>query len=301
VSVPVEAAVQDGVSPTKVYMKLMQSMAPLRWAAGLKIIARRCGTCHRSLVVRQLSAQKAGIKMHDKWYCSSACFAVAAEAKLSSLMTAALVKGSHASRMPLGLILISRGLLTRTQLREAINEQKEGGGEIGELLVRNGSVSEKHVTSGRAMQWACPVFAVQKQVILPQIQIPSTLMQLCSAIQLHYVAAKKLLMVGFVHGIEYQLLYAIEQMTGCKTQPCFVTPSDFQTQLQRRAQDPCGDAAPKEVMFDGIQTAAESARILCSYGVNLEADEAIIGRCKEYIWTRLNYGSQKVDLLFKAA
>ena len=46
---------------------------------------------------------------------------------------------------------------------------------------------------------------------------------------------------------------------------------------------------------------AESARILCSYGVNLEADEAIIGRCKEYIWTRLNYGSQKVDLLFKAA
>jgi hypothetical protein len=42
------------------------------------------------------------------------------------------------------------------------------------------------------------------------------------------------------------------------------------------------------------------ARILSSYSVHLEADEAVIGKCKEYLWARLKCGPRDVDLLFKA-
>ena len=71
-----------------------------------------------------------------------------------------------------------------------------------------------------------------EHAVRTEINIPSTLIQIYSMIPVHYVAATNLLLVGFVHGIEYGLLYAIEQITGCKTKPCFVTPSDFQIQMQ---------------------------------------------------------------------
>ena len=55
-------------------------------------------------------------------------------------------------------------------------------------------------------------------------------------IPVHYVATTNLLLVGFVHSVEYGLLYAIEQITGCETKPCFVTPSDFQMQMHHQEE-----------------------------------------------------------------
>jgi hypothetical protein len=283
-------------------MTATHSIAKPTWVDGLKVMTARCHACHRSLALRQLSARKVGIRMHDAWYCSSLCFTSAAEMELSELLKSGVEQGTHVSRMPLGLILMSQGLLTSAQFKEVTGEQKEVGGEIGELLVRRGSVSERQVAAVRATQWGCPVFAMPKRQLQPGIQVPSTLLKLCSAVPLHYVAATKLLLVGFVHGIEYGLLYAIEQMTGCKTQPCFVTPSDFQVQMHRNleVQETCVEPFPKEVIFESVQTAAEMASILCRHGVDVEADEVILGKCKEYLWARLLCGAREFDLLFKA-
>ena len=283
-------------------MNLIQSIASPAWAAGFKVITSRCEGCHRSLALRHLTAQKAGITMYGCWYCSSACFKAAAEKKFAELLTTGQEQVNHVSRMPLGLLLIGRSLLTAEQLSEATEEQKESEGEIGEILARRGFVNEKQVTGARAVQWSCPVFSVPKHSIQTGIQIPSALIQLYSAIPLHYVPRTKRLFVGFVLGIEYGLLYAIEQMTGCNTQPCFVTPSDFEIQMQLREQmqELCADTTPKEWTFESIQTPAEMAQILCSHGVDLEADEVIISRCREYLWARLKYGPEAVDLFFRA-
>jgi Type II secretion system (T2SS), protein E, N-terminal domain len=208
----------------------------------------------------------------------------------------------YVARMPLGLNLISHGLLTIEQLKKTTDEQKEAGGEIGELLVRHGFVSEKQVTAIRATEWGCPVFTIPKHAAWIGINIPATLMRLHSMVPVHYVVRTNLLLVGFVHGVEYELLYAIEQVTGCETKPCFVTPADFQIQMQQReeAQRQAKDNPPKEIKFESLQTPAEIARILCTAGVEIEADQAFIGRCREYLWARLKSGAKAVDLLFKA-
>jgi Type II secretion system (T2SS), protein E, N-terminal domain len=236
--------------------------------------------------------------MHDLWYCSARCFTSAVEQEISRLLTSGTEQASHISRMSLGLILINRGLLTIDQLKKATNDQKETGGELGELLVLQGLASEKQVTAIRATQWGCPVFAVPKHAVRIGIDIPPTLIQLYSMIPVHYVAATNLLLVGFVHTVEYGLLYAIEQMTGCKTKPCFVTPSDFQIQMQLREE--LQESSVKQMTFESIQTPAEIARILCSSSLEIEADEAFLGKCKEYLWARLKSDSKAVDLLFKA-
>jgi hypothetical protein len=188
--------------------------------------------------------------------------------------------------------------LTIDQLREAINKQKEAGDEIGELLVRQGLLTEKQVTATRATQWGCPVFAVPDHAARVAVNIPLALLQVYSMIPVHYVAATNLLLVGFVHRVEYGLLYAVEQMTGCKTRPCFLTPSDFRIQMQQREQ--LQEPLLKETIFEKIKTPAEMARILCSSSLEIEADEASIGKCREYLWARLKSDSEAVDLLFKA-
>jgi hypothetical protein len=262
-------------------LKLISSITSPAWIAGLKVITSRCQSCNRSLVLRHLSARKAGIRMRDLWYCSSPCFTSAAEQEISGLLAPGVEQDNHILRMPLGLILISRGLLTIEQLKGVTNDQKETGGEIGELLVRQGLVTEKQVTAARAAQWGCPVFALPKHPVPIGINIPPALIRPYSMIPVHYVAATKLLLVGFVRNVEYELLYAIEQMTGCKTRPCFVTPSDFHTQMQQREQ--LLGSSLKESTFERIQTPAEIARILCSSSLEIEADEAFLGKCKEYL------------------
>jgi hypothetical protein len=284
------------------YVKRIRSIATRALTSWFKLNKLHCEACHRTLTLQHVSAHKVGIMMHDRWYCSSFCFASAAEEELSELVISGLDRPSRVERMPLGLMLISRGLLTSAELREVRETQKEEGGEIGEILVQRGTVSEKELTSARATQWGCPVYEIPKHVTQPNVYIPSTLMQFYSVIPLHYVAAKNLLFVGFVHGVEYGLLYAIEKMTGCKTQPCFVTPSDFQSQMQQRkqVQTQGDDTVLNEVKFEDVHSSAEIASILCSYGAHLEADEATIEKCKEYLWARLKCGPKEVDLLFKA-
>jgi len=281
-------------------MSAIRSIATPAWAIALKGVSYECRTCQRSLVLRKSSARKAGIRMGGAWYCSPSCFTSGVEQELVELLKSGVEQSNHVSRMPLGLILMSKGLLTNAQLRAVTDEQKEVGGEIGDLLVRRGSVSERQVAVVRATQWGCPVFAMPKHLVGTMIQVPSALIRLYSAVPLHYVAATKFLLVGFVHGIEYGLLYAIEQMTGCKTQPCFVTPSDFAVQLQRQveAMAPAENATPNEVEVDSAHTVKDIASILCSYGVDLEADEILLAKCREYLWARFLCGSRAVDLLF---
>ena len=283
-------------------MKLIHSLLAGSWIAGLKVITIRCENCQRSLTLRHASAHKAGIWMREHWYCSSACFASAAEEELDGLVALKREQRNRVERMPLDLMLVSHGLLSSAEFREVRDDQKEDGGEIGELLVRRGSVSEKQVTAFRATQWGCPVYALPEHVVEPSVHIPRTLMQFYSMIPLHYAAATNLLLVGFVCSIEYGLLYAIEKMTGCKTEPCFVTPSDFRIQMQQwqRTEITHGEKPMREVEFESVHSSAEMARILSSYGARLEAEEAIIEKCREYLWARLKCGASDVDLLFKA-
>jgi hypothetical protein len=282
-------------------MKLIPRIAMRTWAAGLKVFVSRCENCEKMLALRHLTARKAGIRMHDSWYCSSHCFRLAAEQEVVRLLKPANGQAAYVARMPLGLDLISHGLVTIEQLKKTTDAHKEAGGEIGELLVSQGAVTEKQVTAIRATEWGCPVFTPPKHAARIGIHIPATLMRLHSMVPVHYVVRTNQLLVGFVYGVEYGLLYAIEQMTGCETKPCFITPTEFRTQMQQGEEAPelAIDNPPREIKFETPQTPGEIARLLCISGVEIEAEEVLIARCREYLWGRLRSGPKAVDLLFK--
>ncbi len=282
-------------------MKLVPSAATPSWLTRLKLTTIRCETCHHSMALRPEATVKAGIRMRDRWYCSARCFRSAAEQEVARLLMLRVEQPVSIWRMPLGLSLIQHELLTPEQLRKATDEQKETAGELGELLVRQGYVSEKQVTAIRAAVWGCPVFALRSRASAVAVNIPATLMREYSMVPVHYVKRTNLLLVGFVHSVEYGLLYAIEQMNGCSTKPCFVTASDFQLQieLQEEMQAQNAETPAAERSFEEIQTPAEIARILCTSGLEIEADQAFMERCKDYLWARLKSVPRSVDLLFR--
>jgi len=202
--------------------------------------------------------------------------------------------------MPLGLELVARGQLTPEQLRSTTEQQQSGGLDIGELFVQNGFVTEAQVTAARATLWGCPVYNPPPRMIQTGIHIPPVLEISSLVIPMHYVAATKQLLLGFLRSVDYELMFALENMTGCTAKACFIKPSDFFLhQANAHEKDNPGGEASAEMTFNNTHTAGERARILCNYGARLNADRVKITMCKNYLWARLYEGTGIFDLLFK--
>ena len=68
----------------------------------------------------------------------------------------------RALRMPLGLILLSRGWISHRELQEALAAQRRAQeGRIGEWLHRLHGISEETIAKALAIQWNCAVLALR--------------------------------------------------------------------------------------------------------------------------------------------
>ena len=280
-------------------MNLIQAIKTSSWAGGFKTVSCSRGGCSRWLTQRHLETGKVGVYLRGSWYCSYRCFTSAAEEVFAQMLGGGnhISSSRHNSRMPLGLNMVSKGLLNDAQYREVNEESKQSGEEIGDVVVRRGFADEKQVTAIRAAQWACPVYTAPSRALATHVQIPPTLTKLYTMVPLRQTAATKTLMMGFVQGVEYSPLYAVEQITGYKAQPCFVTPTDYWNQVEAQREANNAD----ELIFDSMQTPEEMTKVVCNYGALLNAAEISIVRCREFLWARAKGGKRTADMLFRAS
>ncbi len=191
-----------------------------------------------------------------------------------------------AHRIPLGLLLLSRQHLTVEQLQAALETQRRSGrGKIGEWLQALGFVDEQQVTAALARQWSCPVLRANTLVLRPRCipQIPLTLLERLTMIPVDYVVSTSTLHMAFGEGIDYSVLYAIEQMIKCRTEPCMAAPSFVRSKLQLLS----GSRGKGEVVFERVNDGAEFSRIIRSYCARLTVSEIRLANCGPYLWVRL--------------
>jgi hypothetical protein len=278
----------------------------LAWHDFLNKIAPPCGRldCRHTQSVWQRYRWKArGIVIQGLRYCVEECMErVLRDAVERMHPVAERALAPH--RVPLGLVLLSRQQLTAEQLRAALAAQRAAGrGRIGEWLQALGFASEQQVTAALARQWSCPVLRAHSGragASLPSgssksgfsksgssasgaPQIPLTLLQSFVMIPLDYVAATATLHLAFGEGIDYSVLYAIEQMLGCHTEFCLAVPSLVRQRLEALA----GPRAESEVVFDRVADEAEFSRIIRSYAIRLSASEIRLAVCGSHLWVRL--------------
>ena len=251
-----------------------------------------CG-CHRGLWPRLLT-RPADILLRGVRYCSLSCLEVAAAGILlrMNLVRTAFDPGRH--RIPLGLLLLSRGHLTAEQLRCALDAQAASGrGRLGDHLETLGFASEQQITAALGLQWACPVLPQPAESPNCARLIPLRLLQHLRMLPICFIPERRLLHIAFSGGPDYAALHAVEQMLDCRTEACLTGNRALAAGLQLLQQT----LREGELVFESCSTAAEIAHIASSYAGKLNAREVRIVACGEYIWIRLQH-EEPTDLLF---
>ncbi len=129
---------------------------------------RRCEssscTRRRGLWRSWLDAPR-GHSLDGRWYCSSECFEQALASAIRQSLPVSARPPAKAHRVPLGLLMLSRGLVDDEQLKRALKAQKDSGsGRVGEWLRHIGAVTEEQVTQILGLQWSIPVFPLSQSL-----------------------------------------------------------------------------------------------------------------------------------------
>jgi hypothetical protein len=227
-----------------------------------------------------------GVFLQGTRYCQAGCLELALKEVLEGARPVPHRAAVASHRIPLGLLLLSRKQLAACDLRTALEAQRTAGrGKIGEWLQQLGFATESQITAALARQWSCPVLRTRLGTIgasrFPPI--PLLLLEAFQMIPVDLVQSTGTLLIAFSEGIDYTVLYAIEQMLGYRTEACLVCPSSLQKSLQALARH----RESKDVVFDRVQDAGECARIIGSYAANMRAREVRLAQCGEHLWIRL--------------
>ena len=255
-----------------------------------------CGlrTCHNTLLTRSVQS-RVGISIGSVWYCGFDCFAVAAAKLLSTVPGGGILEMPHRPRLSIGLALLSKGYLTEKQLRFAIGHSKVTGETLEATLTRLGLANERQLAVARAVQWGYPVLGQDRGNYTAESDVPLSLLRSYSAVTMHSFAAAKRLLMGFVHRVDYSLLNSVEQITGFRAEPCFVTATDVAEQMERLSANPLVD----EVLFEDAKTSTQMGKTLAALAVDIAAREARFAHCRDYAWIRLSGKHETIDALFR--
>jgi hypothetical protein len=273
---------------------LLKSLVP-QLDFGWNRVRAHCGhgACHNKLLMRSVPQNRGGIRVGSQWYCGPDCFSAAMRAPLAALMSNRLTEMPRNPRISLGLAMLSRGFLTEDQLRHATSQSQRRGRDLEHTLLQMDLATEKQLAAARSVQWGYPVLAQEGPCPMVRADLPLTFLRSFQAAPLHYLPGKRLVL-GFVQRVDPSVLQAIEQITGCRAEPCFLSPTEFEDQAERNvtAED------YEEAVIEQPGTPAHMAKTLGGVALEIGAREAIHVACKSWIWVRLGGKRKTVDVLF---
>ncbi len=119
----------------------------------------------------------------------------------------------------MGELLIERGLITRTQLDEALQQSRDGGKRLGEVLVEGRLVTEEDIVRALAERAQIPFARLRKGLVDPRIVqvLPREKAELYEALPLFRIHNKLILAVSDPYRV--YVVDSIRKLTGCEIQP----------------------------------------------------------------------------------
>ncbi len=220
-----------------------------------------------------------------KWHCSRECFQQALLDAFTDLQRVVQTSRPKPHRIPLGVALLSQGLVTDAQLKEALENQGREGGRLGIHLQRVAQVSEGEITAALAEQWSCPVFPLKESDGPPACvgEVPLPLLEAYKMVPVQYSRKEKTLQVAFLESIDDSVLGALETALRCRVQACVADSSALEETLENIRRQP----RPQETFFENAGTPEEMASTTADHAYQARVREAFLVNCNEYIWVRL--------------
>jgi hypothetical protein len=245
------------------------------------------------------SRKSEGIYLQGQWYCSPDCFEQAAQSTFIRLLPSPDSNKVKKHRIPIGLLLLSRGVINGDQLKQALAlQQAKGGGRIGKILQQIHAASERDITDGLAAQWGCPVYPLRtaREFLHCASLLPLVLLETGRMLPVHYLPLQQILYLAFVESVDRTTLYAVEQMLHLRNIPCIVSESEQLDAIEilRRVE------GPPTTVFESPAHPIEMARTARSYAMQVEAREVWMARSGRFIWIRLSTPVDYKDILFQS-
>lgn len=172
------------------------------------------------------------------WTCSPECMSALVSAAIGREWAGATAgREAHRHCIPLGLIMLEQGWITQSQLRLALDAQREqGSGRLGEWLVRQGATSEERVTRALALQWRCPVLAVDPGYSASLTWIAPRLFVDANNLLPLRVAAGQVLYLEFEEALDPVVAFGIARMTGLRVESGVISGTAFIAEHKRMLQ-----------------------------------------------------------------
>lgn len=219
--------------------------------------------------------------------CSPACARVRVEGLLRREQKDAHPAPIHRHRVPIGLVLLSQGWITRKQLRQALKAQHAGSTlRLGEWLIAHCGLSEQRLTQALGVQWGCPVLASEEhRSALPVTVVPRHLLKTFGLAPLRLTASGGLYLAMEDH-IDHSLTFAIERMTGLRVVSGLLPAGDF-AEMRRKL---IGVRFPPAQLIE----TRSAGQLVDAFTAHIEAEkptESRIVRIRDLFWLRLWHGS----------
>jgi hypothetical protein len=196
--------------------------------------------------------------------------------------------------------MLSLGLISNESLQTALQAQREAGkGRVGDWLRQQGAVTEPQVTRALAMQWALPVYPLEKRGddLDSARLVPFHLLDAFQMLPVHRSPASGVLHVAFSGRVDYTVLYAIEQMLEWRTEPCLAQESCIERALERLRQE----GGSTDIAIVGPMKPSIISRATLEEVLKFGTQEVRVVGCADNIWVRLHAPHRARDLLFHPA
>ncbi|QNI35283.1 hypothetical protein [Edaphobacter albus] len=175
-----------------------------------------------------------------QWGCSGRCVLELVRAALRRESGEKAVDedvSQHQHRMPLGLLLLSQGWITHSQLQNALRIQRGQGGRIGEILIAECGVNADYVARGLSLQWNRPVlgahgFSPRSMALV----MPKVFVEQFGMLPLR-VAGSRILYVGFEDRPDASVLFGLERMSELRVESGLVKTEEYHAALRSLLED----------------------------------------------------------------
>ena len=256
----------------------------------------RCG--NRGSLWPIVRRRSAGILLEGRWLCSPACFEESVAALLDAIVPLVSRWKPKVHRLPIGLVLLSHGVIRDDQLRQALERQRlEGSRRLGYWLLETGAATEDEITSALAAQWSCPVFPLtnDRSFLECCTLLPAAIIKAARMLPVYSSRDGSSVYMAFAEGVDHGSLRSAEHILGRATVPCFVSESA----LDRALEEIDSKARPEEFSFETVADIREMARITRSFAVQLQAQSVQLVGCREFAWARIHSMGIARDILFR--
>jgi hypothetical protein len=239
-----------------------------------------------------------GTEFEGRWYCDFNCMKPVLMARVRAILGGFIQEKPRTYRLPIGLLLVHRGVITSSHLREALNHQRESGQRrLGEVLREMKLLTDQQLAAALASQWGCPVYPLERQPTHLSYGelLPLPLLESSRSVPAYFSADGQTLHLAFGERLDHTTLYAVGEMLACRTFPCVASESSVE-----QALDHFRRTIPRqETCFDTIREPREMAWTICSYAEHLKSSRTSIVRAGAYVWVRFFRDKSTRDLLFR--